>query len=156
MTIEEFGVIAEITGAVATVITLLYLAVQVRENTRITRSQSAQSSQSRNDLYATALAENPQLADVFHRGLIDFNSLNDGERIQLTFLFSMIVGVVEGEFDEVRRGIGDASHLERSMGGIVGLMKTPGGLHYWETFGEAGGYDSGFRAFVDKHLSGKT
>ena len=153
MSIGEIAVFAEIVGATATVVTLAYLAIQVRENTRVTRAQSAQNTQSRNDLYSTSIAENPQLADVFHRGLINVGSLTDGERIQLTFLFSMIVGVVEGEFDEVRRGIGDSAHLKRSIGGIVGLMKTPAGRHYWDTFGETGGYDVEFRAFMDEHLS---
>jgi hypothetical protein len=152
MTIEDFASIGEIIGAAATVLTLVYLAVQIRENTQITSAQTAQATHARNDLYATSLAENPQLAELFHRGLIDFDSLTDGERIQLTFLFSMIVGVVEGEFDAVNRGLGDPVHLERSIAGISGLLRMPGGRRYWELYSKAGGYTSDFVSFIDKHL----
>ena len=152
MTIQDYASIGEIVGAIATVITLAYLAVQIRQSTRATRAQSALNSQARNDIYATSIAENPQLADVFQRGLMDFGSLTDGERMQFTFLFSIIVGVVEGVFGEVRNGVSDPALLDRSVAGISTLLKTPGGREYWNTYSIIGGYTNEFRAFMEKHL----
>ena len=39
---EAIGVIAEVVGAVAVVATLTYLAVQIRQNTQVTKASTAQ------------------------------------------------------------------------------------------------------------------
>ena len=43
MSIQDWGAVGEIVGAIAVVVTLLYLATQIRENTRSSRSATRQS-----------------------------------------------------------------------------------------------------------------
>lgn len=79
MTISELGAIGEFLGSVLTVVTLVYLAIQVRQNTRHTRAQmghdgwiavSANEAGERNSDTAAALArvdrgeERPSDADL--------------------------------------------------------------------------------------------
>ncbi|HVH18917.1 MAG TPA: hypothetical protein VNF72_11495 [Myxococcota bacterium] len=44
MTLQDLGSIGEIVGAIATVATLIYLAIQIRANTSAVQSAAAQSS----------------------------------------------------------------------------------------------------------------
>ena len=43
MTIQDLGSVGELVAAIATVVTLVYLAIQIRSNTIATRSAAAQS-----------------------------------------------------------------------------------------------------------------
>jgi hypothetical protein len=117
------------------------------------RSQSKHFSQQAHAEYAMALAQSPQLADLFSRGLASFDSLTDGERIQFTFLFSQIVGVAEHAYLDAQEGVVDPAHLERTVAGIATLLASPGGRSYWKTFAVHGGYSDHFRAFVDSKLA---
>ena len=46
MTLEDLGNIGEFVGAVAVVVSLLYLAVQIRQNSRLLRSAASQAAAS--------------------------------------------------------------------------------------------------------------
>ena len=43
MTIQDWGSVGELVGAIATVATLVYLAIQIRTNTRIAKTSALQS-----------------------------------------------------------------------------------------------------------------
>jgi len=80
MTIEQLGSIGEVVGAFATVATLLFLAVQIRQNTKMVRS-AAIGSHAQSLMNASALlVENPGLCDLYYRGLENPDSLTDSER----------------------------------------------------------------------------
>lgn len=156
MTIQDLGAIGELVGAVATVATLAYLAVQIRENTQMMRAQSRREHQSSNAQYAMALAQNSNLAEIFNRGLAGFESLTDAERTQFTFLFSQIVGVVEAAYGDWKNGVTDRAQLDRTMAGSGALLATPGGRSYWRAFAARGGYSEGFRDFIERELSNRS
>lgn len=156
MTIQDLGAIGELVGAVATVATLAYLAVQIRANTQMMRAQSRREHQSSNAQYAIALAQNSDLADIFNRGLAGFESLTDAERTQFIFLFSQIVGVVEAAYGDWKNGVTDRAELDRTMAGSGALLASPGGRSYWRAFSARGGYSEGFRSFMDSKLSDRS
>ncbi len=153
MTIQELGLIGELIGALETIGTLIYLGIQIRSNTRMIQSQSQRESQSTNAAYAMALAENSQLVDVFQRGLASFESLTESERIQFTFVFSRIVGVVEVADVDVRKGVTEVSQIERAMAGVGLLLAAPRGRSCWRAFSARGGYTEGFSSFVASNLA---
>ena len=156
MTIQDFGSIAEVVGAVATVATLAYLAIQIRANTRMMRAQAMRAALSDNAQFSMAIAQSPQLADVFDRGLASFESLTASERWQFTMVFSQIVGVLEGVYNDAKFGIVDQAHLERSTTAMSLLLQTPGGKSYWRVFSAQGAYSEEFRSFVDSKLDDKS
>ena len=80
MTISELGSVGEVIGAVATVATLLYLALQIRANTKQTKLTNWGVLAERY-MSVYAQSSNFELADVIVRGRIDFNSLNEAEKL---------------------------------------------------------------------------
>jgi hypothetical protein len=153
VTIQDLGSIGELVGAVATVATLAYLAIQIRANTRMMRSQARHVGQSITGNWALSVAENGPLADVFARGLAGPESLTPAERIQFTLLFSQILLASEAAFHDVREGIGSNAQLERALGSISPLLRSPGGRAYWREFSSRGGYPDAFRSLLDAELS---
>lgn len=89
MTLERMSYIAEIIGVIAVVFTLIFLTIQVRQNTRQIKSQGLQSAAaqyiSRFD-HATSTSEN---AEIFRRGLNIFDGLSKTEQAYLHSLIHL-------------------------------------------------------------------
>jgi hypothetical protein len=151
VTIEQFGSVGEVIGAIATVATLAYLAAQIRANTQMMRAQSRHASNLRISEVAMGLAHDQQLAGIFRRGLANSDSLNPDELIQFTFLISQFLSVVELVFADVEAGVSDPAELERAWGSIRQLVRSPGGRAFWKQQGRIS-YPPEFCSFVESEL----
>jgi hypothetical protein len=105
MTIQDWGAFGEIVGAVAVVASLVYLAVQIRQNTRqLSHSIEAAriASLERNIESSNHLREililNPDLAELWLSGLEDFCSLKGVERIRFEMLLRNIFSAFQGAY----------------------------------------------------------
>ena len=75
---EVVSAIAEVLGAAGVIITVIYLAVQIRQNTRFVQGATEQTLMSQEiDVY-TLMATH---ADVYQRGCDDLASLSKADRI---------------------------------------------------------------------------
>jgi hypothetical protein len=89
------GTIAEIVGAVAVVVSLIYLAAQIRHNSDQVSEQiralelAAYDASAQNfSNFRLSIAQNPQLASLWRRGKDNFNTLTPDEQYQLSELFT--------------------------------------------------------------------
>ena len=105
MTIQDWGALGEIIGGVAVVATLVYLAVQIRQNThQLSHSIQATriASLERNIESANRLREllilNPELTELFLKGMNDFNALKQGDRLRFEMLLRNIFSAFQGAF----------------------------------------------------------
>ena len=69
MTVFELGAIGEFIGAIAVVVTLVYLTVQLRQNTNALRSNSWQAIQDAEQRFDMLLASDAKLMEIWARGL---------------------------------------------------------------------------------------
>jgi len=77
---EAIGAVGEIVGALATVLTLAYLALQIRQNTTSVKAASAGSFRSAQTDFNALISQNLETADLYYRGLEDPDSLSDLEK----------------------------------------------------------------------------
>ncbi len=80
MDIMELGAIGELVGGVAVIATLIYLAVQVRQNALETRVASSQALTDSINQVNLVVSADPGRASITRRGREDYSSLNDDER----------------------------------------------------------------------------
>ena len=71
MTIQDWGSIGELIAAIATVATLIYLAAQIRQNSKHTDATTEDAVASRFNDVNLLIASDPQLADLLADGLDD-------------------------------------------------------------------------------------
>lgn len=101
MTIQEWGAIGELIGAIAVVASLVYLAVQIRQNTR-QLSLSLQATElaafERNVAAGNHVREmfivNPEITELYLRGVRKDENFTDEEK----FRFDMIMSNMFSEF----------------------------------------------------------
>ena len=119
---DAIGALAELLAVIAVLPTLLYLAIQLRQNTLAVRSQTIHSLIQ--DLTATvqALVESESLTDLMVRAQEDYDSLSSAERARFSYLLMMIVRRFEGVHFQRQLGFIDVAAtagFERSILSII-------------------------------------
>jgi heme/copper-type cytochrome/quinol oxidase subunit 1 len=77
---EAIGAIGEILGALAVILTLIYLAVQVRYTKDLVRNQNHQTSYEQWANTLAPQATSPQVADLLVKGKKSYLELDEGEK----------------------------------------------------------------------------
>ncbi len=80
MSLNDLGNIGEFVGAVAVVVSLLYLAIQIRQNTRSLRAQAHQSITSHIAELNRTIVESAEVASIMEQGLADPLQLSAADR----------------------------------------------------------------------------
>jgi len=83
---DAVGAVGEIVGALAVFLTLAYLAIQIRQNTRAVQSSAIGSSINRISAMRQSLSENTELATLYLKGGKDPEYLNELETLQYRLL----------------------------------------------------------------------
>ncbi len=136
MDIMELGAIGELVGGVAVIGSLLYVGLQVRQSnlqsaqrTEIERNESERQFARDSTAVAFALTD-PDLSNVFRRGLDDLRALDGDEQLR----FDMwLTGLGNHCTLMWRRGLVREPLVWKWMEWFVSLTKTPGGAMWWES-----------------------
>lgn len=82
---EAVGAVAELVGAIGVIASLLYLAIQVRSNTRMMRTTAEQDAIDSFRNFQRSLLEADRLK-IFRTGVEDLNALSEDERARFIVL----------------------------------------------------------------------
>ena len=82
MTLDDLGNIGEFVGAVGVVVSLIYLAVQIRRNTRSVRASTFQEAVRDVAILSDLLATDAELSRIWSSGLQDLDALKPDERVR--------------------------------------------------------------------------
>jgi hypothetical protein len=87
---EALGAIGEIVGAVAVILTLGYLALQIRQNTAAVATSTYDSVITGYNELNLTIASDPDLARIVHVGMYTPSSLDENERIRFAFIIRAV------------------------------------------------------------------
>jgi len=144
---DAIGAIGEVAGAIGVIVTLIYLATQIRQSNELSRSESRQALVA-NDV--TSLTANIELADVFAR-LVSEGELSKQDQLRLSFMFSLDLRNREFEYFQYTNGLLDENVWLAYRQVILVNHSTKIGRIWWEEIGR-GLVDPGFAKLVDELL----
>jgi len=144
---EAIGAIGEVAGAIGVIVTLIYLAAQIRQSNNLSRSASRQALVA-NDV--TSLTANLRIADVFAK-LVSAEELTAQDQLELSFMFSIDLRNREFEYFQYTNGLLDEKVWLSYRQVILVNHSTSFGLIWWEEIGR-GLVDPGFAKLVDDLL----
>jgi hypothetical protein len=161
MTIQDWGALGEIIGAVAVVASLVYLAMQIRQNTQqISHSIEATriASLERNIESANRMRElmivNPGLAELFIDGAKDFDALSVADKLRFEFLLRNVFASFQGAYVR-HRSIGDDPNDFRGVARMIeGILENPGVQRCFEQIETD--WRPEFREFIDDRIAAIT
>lgn len=131
MTIMEIGAIGEFVGAIAVVVTLVYLAIQMRQNTNALKLNVARSvTEELQDMFSLA-ASNRALAEIIVKasGQSEWQGV---ERARYHAFTNNLVRVYENAYLQSRAGVMDLAHWEGMTRMMIDYTSMPAFQGFWE------------------------
>ena len=104
MSIMELGALGEFVGSLVVVVTLIYLARQIRQNTDVTRSAAASELSSSQVAFFMQVAASPDLAKVVKIARQDPGALSEIEIVQYEFHTGAVFSLMEGAYKQFQLG----------------------------------------------------
>jgi hypothetical protein len=156
---EAVSAISEVIGAAAVVVSLVYLAYQIRQNTKQLEQNERTSIATSVSTSATSYRENRraiyeshELADLNLRGLADPDSLSEVERYRFRLLASNFVDANWDMYAQtVVTGFSPESWADQGQKVMRRVLGQPGGRWFWQNYREE--YPEEFRIEVDRILN---
>src|SRR5262245_48135265 len=134
MTLQDLGNIGDFVGAVAVLLSLIYLAVQVRHNTRgleqnaeLMRLSFEQSIRHEAVQFRSAISGNADLARIWSRGLAGTSDFDPSESVRFELLMVNVVALLRAQFAAEQRGGPLAG-----TGFFLWVTSTTGFRQWWE------------------------
>ncbi len=134
MTLEDLGNIGEFVAAIAVVISLIYLAVQIRQNTRSVRASSYHAVVTNLSNISANIGHNAPVADLFVRGQTDLQALSPTEQRQFAFLVVSVFRNLEDIFYQFNQNMVDEVVWAGWKHRITRYFWQPGVQAWWPTW----------------------
>ena len=158
MTIQDWGALGEMIGGVAVVVSLVYVAVQIRQNTQqIARSVEATrlAAFERNIESANRIRElmmlNPDLGELYLRGLKSYRGLESFEKFRFGLLMRNTLTAAQGAYLRHTSVGGDPLDFEGATRLIDSILDNPG-VRTWLEPNKAD-WRPEFRSFIEERLA---
>ena len=148
---EALGAVGDIVGAVGVIVTLLYLAVQLRQNTRAARSSTIQQISAQMGQNVENVTNNGELAEIFLKATTGAAELSATERVRFHGLLLMSFRRLESVFVQYSLGSIEWELVEGFEKSFYPLLLTPAGKSWWEN--ARGAYHKAFVAHVEQKLA---
>ncbi len=137
----------EFIGGIAVVVSLVYLASQIRQNSRLLRTSTASASSSVQNDASSLIVQDPEVARIYGAGLTDRSSLSEVDRQRFDALVGMWVGGWNQEFQFSIDGVISPSVWESRTRIMRWFLHQPGFQHWWSEWRR--NFDDEFGDFVD-------
>jgi hypothetical protein len=148
---DAIGAISQVVGTVLVGITLVYLAVQVRQNTSALRSSAflaiSHSMVSTMEVWAT----HPEVAPLLLRAQEGLETLSPEERVRFGFLMMMAFRRAETLVVQRHLGLIDRELTEGFERSALSVLRTKGARQWWDA--SKGAFSNLFSTWVDEKLA---
>ena len=150
MTLQDLGNVGEFVAAIATLLTLIYLAVQIRQNTRAVRSTAFQQVVDSFSEISLAIGLNREVSEIFDRANKDLSSLDSLEQRRHWSILLSLFRRAESVFFQSQQGTLRNESWDGIREFLRSVLQSEGGRQFWEENSFA--FNSRFKTFVESEL----
>jgi hypothetical protein len=148
--LSELASIAEIIGAFAVVISLIYVGIQVNDSAGAVRSASANDANVAMQNWYLQIGSNQQTSELVYQALISEEALSNEEEFQFLMMMHAIFLGFQNNYLLAEEGTIDLELREAITAAILGIKALPGMRRYWRQ--RKSYLHSGFADYVDQLL----
>ena len=148
---EAIGALGEIVGALGVILTLAYLAVQVRQNTEEMRSGQTQDLIEANSEANYFMASDEKLAELMQIGMVEPSELSATDQFRFNVFWFAAYNRFDFAYHQFIRGRLDPELWEKMDYEIPLYLNLPGSRAWWER--DKPRFSKKFVAYVEKRLS---
>ena len=156
MSLQDWGSMGELIGAVATVLTLAYLAVQIRQNsvqmreaTRVGNTRAMDNTVEAFSRYRAMLVE-PENAELYLRGLESYTTLSDVDQVRFRSIIEEYIFAYAAMFERLKAETYDSATWQVQIAAAAKALEKPGASEWWAERKRI--YGAEFVSELDSHL----
>lgn len=155
---EAIGAIGELVGAIGVIVTLVYLAWQIRQNTdqleKSTLAAKAAAQNASNEALREnrkAIFEHTEMAEIFYIGNQNPEKLDAVPKLRYRLLMQNVTEVMLEIFTQTLvTSFSPETWKTQGITLVKRVLATPGGQWFWENFSH--NYPADFQAEIDRIL----
>lgn len=152
--LKRIALIVEILGGVAILISLIFVGIQLKDNTKATRSSTATATiGTMTDWYVT-MGTNAEASSSFWKFLSDPNSMTQEEQLQHIYNLHGLLLTFQNSYYLALEGTLDERIPESLNQVIIGVKEQPGFQLYWKARKSI--FFKEYRNYVDEILKSET
>jgi hypothetical protein len=153
MSFEKISYLAQIVASVGVVVSLIFVGLQVRQNTGALQRNEHNSTMAQWTVIRMAIAKNRDIAELMTGGLRGERALDAADQLRLEQMLQENAWASFHIWERTQRGIFPKGTFELSCGAhLCGLLGTPTGGTWWRSAKQTG-FPPGFVADVDALLT---
>ena len=152
--LSDIAHLAEIVGALAVVVSLVYVGIQVNDSVGASRSASVNDANVALQSWYQELGTNQQASALFYRGLMSGEALPATEEFQFLMTFHAVFLAFQNSYWLTEEGTLDPELLESLTAAILGVKDTPGMRRYWRQ--RKSYLNASFAEYVERLLDRET
>ena len=151
MRLSEWASIAEITGAVAVVVSLLYVGLQVNDNTSAIRSAATNDASVAMQAWYLEMGSNRQASDMWFNAMTSPEPLATHDEFQFMMMMHAVLLGMQNSYLLSQEGTIDAEFREAITTAVVAVKDLPGMERYWRQRRDF--FHGGFVEYMDGLLA---
>jgi hypothetical protein len=150
MSIQDWGAIGEVVGAIGVIATLVYLAIQIRQSTAMARMAALQNIIKGGVEHNRGIADSESLARIITKGVDDPESLSNDERLRFNANAITLYHHLDAAYQMYECGLLDAESWRGFAYEAAIWIRLPGIRDWFET--DKHRLSPGFRKYLEQAL----
>ncbi len=147
---DAIGALSEVVGAIGILITLIYLAIQIRQNTKIVQTEYIQRLTDSFNQVNFLIASDDRMAQIMRKGRTNYEGLEDVEKARFNFMNLAIFRIYDSLFSQMQRGTGEKELWDAELKTLKWIFSAPGARSWWREHPFT--FSQGFSEFIDKNI----
>ena len=147
MDITNLAAWGEFLGGIAVVVSLIYLASQIRQNSKLLRASTTAMICDHSNAVAYRIAEDADLNRIYWDGLLDRESLSEEDRRRFDPVIGALITSLNAEYHLWREGAISPPVWQSRCRALRFAMASAGVRQWWRDWKQL--YDDEFDEFVD-------
>ena len=144
---EAIGAVGETVGALAVLVTLVYLAMQIRQNTKSVQAAAVDSANSQVSKIREVIFADADVANMYRRGNEDPASLSQDDTIRYRLLIHNIMLALSNSITQASVSGLSESRSEFELPILGRVLGTAGGRWFWDTYRHE--FEKSFQGLID-------
>ena len=149
--LAEWANIAEIIGAVAIIVSLIYVGLQVNDNTAAVRSAAANDASVAMQVWYLEMGSNREAGDMWFNAMTSPEPLSTNDEFQFMMMMHAVLLGMQNTFLLAEEGTLDVEFREAITTAVVAVKDLPGMERYWRQ--RRNFFHSGFAEYIDGLLA---
>ena len=139
--------VADMVGAVAIIVSLIYVSIQVRDNTNAIKSAATNDAATAVQEWYMVLGSSEQTSKIFYNGMTKPESLTNEQMFQFMMIAHAGMLGFQNAFELAEQGTLDPEIRDSITNTLAGTKDLPGYKIYWQQRGSQ--FNPQFREFIE-------